>query len=91
MATPLEASMAANALFDLNSSDREALLEVIQDYFTSPIAPDEHDPDDEISEDSDDDAGYDYTSQDIVVGTVNNSTCICTVNNNKRAIYKNHT
>lgn len=35
----LEASKAVNALLGLGSEDQEALLEVLEDYFTSSTGP----------------------------------------------------
>ena len=50
-ASAVEAAKAVNALLGLSSSDQAALLEVLEDYFTSP------DPDteqDELEDDTED-------------------------------------
>ena len=39
----LEASKAVNALLGLGSEDQEALLEVLEDYFTSSTGPESED------------------------------------------------
>ena len=51
MATTVsEAAKAVNALMSFSSGDQDALLEVLQDYFTSPDGPES-----DNSEDSGDD------------------------------------
>ena len=39
----LEASKAVNALLGLGSEDQEALIEVLEDYFTSSTTPENDD------------------------------------------------
>lgn len=56
-ATALEASKAVNALLNFSSNDQEALLEVLQDYFSSPAGLEEDgisDEDDEVCPGDDD-------------------------------------
>lgn len=40
-----EAARAVNVFLEFSSNDQEALLEVIQDYFSSPAGPEENDDD----------------------------------------------
>ena len=49
------ALQAVNALLNFSSGDQEALLEVMEDYFTSPVGQevDEIDDDDDDSDDAD--------------------------------------
>ena len=44
----LEASKAVNALLGLGSEDQEALIEVLEDYFTSSTTPENEDDEEEM-------------------------------------------
>ena len=50
--TALQAARAVNALLNFSSGDQEALLEVMEEYFTSPVGPEVDEIDD--GDDSDD-------------------------------------
>ena len=45
--TASEAAKAVNALMGFSSGDQDALLEVLQDYFSSPDGPERDDWDDD--------------------------------------------
>ena len=45
--TASEAVKAVNALMSFSSGDQDALLEVLQDYFTSPDGPESDDSEDD--------------------------------------------
>ena len=70
MASPkaIEAARAVNSLLHLSSSDQEALLGVVEDYFTSP---------DEETQDSDWDASDD--SSDTELYTADSVTFLFTI------------
>ena len=53
-ATATEAATAVNALLRFNSSDQEAMIEVLQEYFTSPDGAEVDDSEDldEVDEES---------------------------------------
>ena len=56
--TAQEAARAVNSFLNFSSGDQEALLEVMQDYFTSSVDPEVDELDDDDDDDDDDTAGY---------------------------------
>ena len=50
-AKAVEASRAVNALLGLRDGDQEALLEVIEDYFTTSSSPERDESEDESDSD----------------------------------------
>ena len=45
----IEASKAVNAILGFSSDDQEALLEVLEDYFTSSTGPEREEIDDSLN------------------------------------------
>ena len=56
-ASAVEAARAVNALLGLSSNDQGALLEVLEDYFTSPGSDSQGDDLDDDDASDDDDVG----------------------------------
>lgn len=48
--TTLEVAKSVNSLLSLSCEDQHSLLEVIEDYFTSPSSPDLEDSDSDFSD-----------------------------------------
>ena len=67
-ASAVEAAKAVNALLGLSSNDQGALLEVLEDYFSSPDP--EKREDDELDEDSDEDDEVDDGLEALLEGTL---------------------
>ena len=64
--TASEAARAVNGLISFSTGDQEALLEILDDYISSPDGP-ERDEFDDNDDDSDDDG-----SQEVLQGIHNN-------------------
>ena len=72
-ASAVEAARAVNALLGLSSNDQGALLEVLEDYFTSPDSDCEvEELDDDRSSDTEDDDSFDA----LLEGTLLSNTSI---------------